>query len=184
MDYKSEFERGRKIAERRGRGTVGETEKATAKVRLSEAQKKAKAMTAQKEAAKKASRKSAAKAAVKAAGKGAKAVAKRIGPVGIAYGGYEVSQGRVPVISDAKDLAEWAKSDEAKMIADAVKEDPMGMAKDTLETLVAPLRKKVNPKSKIAEEYGYAKGGEVKGKGGHCRGGGKAIQGTKFKGVK
>jgi hypothetical protein len=129
-------------------------------------------------------RKSAAKAAVKAAGKGAKAVAKRVGPVGIAYGGYEVSQGRVPVISDAKDLAKWAKSDEAKMIAEAVKEDPMGMAKDTLETLVAPLRKKVNPKSKIAEEYGYAKGGEVKGKGGHCRGGGKAVQGTKFKGVK
>lgn len=129
-------------------------------------------------------RKSAAKAAAKAAGRAAKTVAKRVGPLGIAYGAYEASQGRVPVVSDVKDLAEWSQTDEAKMIGEAFAEDPMGMAKDTLETMVAPLRKKVNPKSKIAEDYGYAKGGEVKGKAGHCRGCGCAVQGTKFKGVK
>jgi hypothetical protein len=198
MDYKSEFERGRKIAERRGRGTVGETEKATAKVRLSEAQKKAKKTSAdtkaEKEAAKKASRQRAVKAARRVGGKvvrGVKGTALGLAP----FAAYDVYKGRNPVEElkkDAKSMYDLVATqegrDDLKAIGGAFVDDPGGYSEEVLDDLLRPVREKaVGKESSDAyykRRYGYAKGGEVKGKAGHCRGGGTAIQGTKFKGVK
>lgn len=146
-------------------------------------------------AVKKAYRKGAAKAAAKAVGKAAKSVAKRIGPLGAAYGAYEVSQGRVPVASDAKDAYEWMQTDEAKMIGEAFKEDPVGMTTETAKEVGRSVKRANKEMVEEANERrsrdyhkkqksveGFAKGGEVKKR--LARGCGIAVQGTKFRGVK
>ena len=146
-------------------------------------------------AVKKAYRKGAAKAAAKAAGRAAKSAAKRIGPIGAAYGAYEVSQGRVPVVSDVKDAIDWVQTDEAKMIGEAFKEDPVGMTKETAKEIGRSIKATNKEMVQEANERrsrdfhkeqksveGFAKGGAVKKRLG--RGCGIAVQGTKFRGVK
>lgn len=122
-----------------------------------------------------------------------KAAAKRVGPTGLAYSAYEVSQGRVPMVDDYKDIKSIVTDPD---VQEAFKNDPVGFSKDVAvesgKAIGRSIRDFSKEKQRMAKENpeadvsNFAKGGEVRkrNKAGHCRGYGCAVQGTKFKGVK
>jgi len=138
----------------------------------------------------------AAKTAVKALGRGAKTAAKRVvGPIGLAFGAADVIQGRVPYVQDVKDLYDYARSDDADLVVEAFKEDPVGMTKEMSKEIGRSIKATNKEMVEEANERrsrdfhkeqksveGFAKGGAVKKRLG--RGCGIAVQGTKFRGVK
>ena len=129
-----------------------------------------------------------------------KKVVKRVGPVGVAYGAYEVSQGRVPVASDVKDVYDMTQDPQFKkdmaLIKSAIKEDPSGFAEAVGDEVMDGVKAAISyrspkEKTRIPKKIhsSFKRGGEVKAPRGRrdkantCRGGGIAIRGTKFKGT-
>lgn len=171
--------------------TVGETNRKSkgkaAKVRRT-AQRTKDKMTAARHAARR---------MAKRTGRIGKKVVKRAGPVGVAYGAYEVSQGRVPVASDVKDVYDMTQDPQFKkdmaLIKSAIKEDPSGFAEAVGDEVMDGVKAAISyrspkEKTRIPKKIhsSFKRGGEVKRsnvKSNTCRGGGIAIRGTKFKGT-